>query len=372
MQAQRVHTKVYLTQCKTVKEIRRFNLSHDTTWAQLCERLEGLFGMEEYTIEYKDPEDDLVLLTSVEEWEECLRLGCNYGDVAQPLRLIVKRKGKGRCPNLQTFKQTLQSDHFYNPQGAVAEAQPLLDTLQELVPSIVARYVPQEWHKLDKLELPKWLEAAVNVFTNKSQEADLDVNINGLAAVLSAQALKAMDEQDFATALQMLQDAIGLQPTPERKFNLSCCYALMGSIPEALQALEDSVALGYNNYAHLIADDDLISLRGEERYQAVVAALNPSPAAASVAAQPTEFEEPQKPSAPSAPQVDATPTVREVDDDVKIEEIMEEKIAETKPVPFAQELQKLHQMGFWDDQASTELLNKHNGRLDNVIFALLS
>lgn len=57
-------------------------------------------------------------------------------------------------------------------------------------------------------------------------------------------------------------------------YNLACSLALMERPAEALDALEHSVALGYDDAAHLLADEDLVSLRTEPRFRALVARLD--------------------------------------------------------------------------------------------------
>lgn len=51
------------------------------------------------------------------------------------------------------------------------------------------------------------------------------------------------------------------------QYDLACCYALSGQKKQALEALEQSVANGYNNYNHLISDSDLQSLHKDKKFQ---------------------------------------------------------------------------------------------------------
>lgn len=57
------------------------------------------------------------------------------------------------------------------------------------------------------------------------------------------------------------------------RYNLACSLALLGRGAEAIDELERAVALGYEDPEHLLADEDLASLRGSERFEALVRAL---------------------------------------------------------------------------------------------------
>jgi hypothetical protein len=61
-------------------------------------------------------------------------------------------------------------------------------------------------------------------------------------------------------------------------YDLACCYALMGQKAkgrshreQALQALGQSVANGYKDYNNMLNDNDLLSLRKDKRFQALLA-----------------------------------------------------------------------------------------------------
>lgn len=60
---------------------------------------------------------------------------------------------------------------------------------------------------------------------------------------------------------------------PTVHYNLACSLCLCGQRAEALDALERSVELGYDDAAHLVADDDLAALRDEPRFAALVERL---------------------------------------------------------------------------------------------------
>ena len=80
-----------------------------------------------------------------------------------------------------------------------------------------------------------------------------------------------MQRGDYARAAVAL--AIATEAVPDRPvvwYNLACSRARVGARTEALDALEEAVALGFSDRAHIASDDDLSSLRGEARFQALL------------------------------------------------------------------------------------------------------
>jgi tetratricopeptide (TPR) repeat protein len=60
---------------------------------------------------------------------------------------------------------------------------------------------------------------------------------------------------------------------PTVHYNLACSLALLGHGAKALDALERSIDLGYDDPDHLLADGDLKSLWDEPRFRALVVRL---------------------------------------------------------------------------------------------------
>ncbi len=65
-----------------------------------------------------------------------------------------------------------------------------------------------------------------------------------------------------------------LEPeNPIVHYNLACSLALLGRAGEALDALEEAVRRGFDDPTHLCTDEDLVSLRGEARFQTLLGEL---------------------------------------------------------------------------------------------------
>ena len=67
---------------------------------------------------------------------------------------------------------------------------------------------------------------------------------------------------------------VELQPEDSNaRYNLACSLALVGECSQALAELEEAERRGYDDAEHLAADSDLDCLRGEPRFQALLARL---------------------------------------------------------------------------------------------------
>lgn len=64
---------------------------------------------------------------------------------------------------------------------------------------------------------------------------------------------------------------------PTVHYNLACSLALLGHTAEALDALTRAVELGYDDALQLAEDEDLASLRDEERFAKLVEELRAGP-----------------------------------------------------------------------------------------------
>lgn len=78
----------------------------------------------------------------------------------------------------------------------------------------------------------------------------------------------------FESGLAVDQELARRAPEdPTVRYNLACSLALLGRSQEALDELERAIGLGYEDPEHLLADEDLASLRGEERFREIVRTL---------------------------------------------------------------------------------------------------
>ncbi|MBV8517803.1 MAG: tetratricopeptide repeat protein [Acidobacteria bacterium] len=75
----------------------------------------------------------------------------------------------------------------------------------------------------------------------------------------------AFREARYADAIRLYREVLAAQPDDATtRYNLACAYARHGDRQLALATLRDAVYSGYTNAEHMLADDDLASIRGSE------------------------------------------------------------------------------------------------------------
>jgi tetratricopeptide (TPR) repeat protein len=71
---------------------------------------------------------------------------------------------------------------------------------------------------------------------------------------------------------------VRLRPlSPRVHYNLACSYALLGRPDDAFRSVDRAIECGFLDADHMEKDEDLVSLRGDERFKAVVARLRAAP-----------------------------------------------------------------------------------------------
>jgi tetratricopeptide (TPR) repeat protein len=78
----------------------------------------------------------------------------------------------------------------------------------------------------------------------------------------------------YEDGLRLDERLVGLLPDhPIVHYNLGCSLALLGRREAALEAIEEAVARGFDDLGVMLNDEDLASLRDEERFQQLAASL---------------------------------------------------------------------------------------------------
>jgi tetratricopeptide (TPR) repeat protein len=82
----------------------------------------------------------------------------------------------------------------------------------------------------------------------------------------------------FEHGLAVDEQLVRLAPmNPTVHYNLACSLSLLGRTSGALDALERAIDLGYADGKFMSQDDDLIGLRGAERFAALLGRLGAAP-----------------------------------------------------------------------------------------------
>jgi Zn-dependent protease len=108
---------------------------------------------------------------------------------------------------------------------------------------------------------------------DRAEEWALSVTENVDARVLAKVEEARFRAGDYAAALRLSRVIVERFRRPAGAYNAACSLARMGRAGEALDALDQAVALGWKDGEAAAADPDLASLAGEERFVALVARL---------------------------------------------------------------------------------------------------
>lgn len=79
------------------------------------------------------------------------------------------------------------------------------------------------------------------------------------------------NEGDYVGALEAFRRSVEVNHLRgESLYNMACCEALLGNPEESLDLLEQAWEAGYHELEHIQQDDDLNTLRDDERYKAFI------------------------------------------------------------------------------------------------------
>lgn len=94
---------------------------------------------------------------------------------------------------------------------------------------------------------------------------------------LRAQANASYDAKKYQEAGKRWEQALrvrGAQPTSADYYNAACNWALAGDATKAFAKLDQAIGAGYENKAHLLEDEDLVSLHADSRWQPMLGRLD--------------------------------------------------------------------------------------------------
>lgn len=158
---------------------------------------------------------------------------------------------------------------------------------------------------------PSWMSAcwiALGITALASAQDEAAARRAGIAAMQPVM-LQAVQAGDFAQARTLCEKMIEWEPqNPVHHYNLACIEARAGGprLPRALAALEQAVALGFNDAPHLQTDPDLAAIRADPKFGALVRAVAQRTNTAATAATPPGGQ----PAPSAAPGTAAQPTPR--------------------------------------------------------------
>jgi Flp pilus assembly protein TadD len=126
----------------------------------------------------------------------------------------------------------------------------------------------------DRIDIPQDLRRTLDHQGNRFLEEFLEIaverhpdNVDALAEL--GQVCTRLGHWERGLAVD--RELVRLVPSnPTVHYNLGCSQALLGLTDAALDSLSQAAELGYDDWAFLESDEDLVSLRGDERFRALI------------------------------------------------------------------------------------------------------
>jgi hypothetical protein len=288
-----------------------------------------LWGCRRVKIEYSDDDGDVIAVGSPLEWAECIRLHVERQELrktADPLRLTVTKASTKDVSSAEAAPATAaaapagEDDDVGAPDERPRERS---STVPPVVPPLaLPRTDPAPAHPLPAFavhgvensvlallsalyscnaaeELVKRIpdvdmSATVQrVVDPATMEVRLDIDMRAAHRASVVQGNALMDQGKAADALLLLRAASRVFPRDSIvEYNAACAAALVGESDAGLDFLEAAVRDGYHNDAKIRQDEDLASLRGLPRYDAILGLFAPAPPAPAPAVEPVAAASP--------------------------------------------------------------------------------
>jgi len=237
-------------------------------------------------------------------------------------------------------------------------------SLQNNLLSAISQLFPD--NRILTNSIPAFLHGIIQPFG--PENLDIDVNVHDLFAVLEKQALSLMDKLDEKSILNAINIFNSLLLLDENNaiahYNLACSYSLLKNEEKAFFYLKKAVNLGYNNIKHMQTDKDLEFLRKSTQWASLIDSINQP--------KPKSTQEPQTSEKISEPQSNHIPPQSDNQKpEIKIQEPVTVATNSSPSYMWENELEILHQMGFFDDELLVSLLITHKGNVGAVLSDLL-
>lgn len=322
-----------IIQRKRDSEIRRF--AAPNTFDELVSIIAHLWNgaPKNPSVEYIDEDGDRIRMSSACEWDECIRLfKRNRQNTTVPLVVYTTRRGKKPDPKAAEAKSESdeepevtnesQDDADASPtsgsdetaahpcpavpplslQGAV-EAQmtnggastrsarirggeEVQSLTMQLLSELFGCNAEEVLCSADVVSSP--LGPVILSREGSDNEVFIDVDRTKIRRKLIDEANGRIARNDNLSAEKLLRMGLRVFPNDAALYyNLGCALARQNKIDDALAALAKSVGAGYDDFAQMMADADLASIRGDARFQALAAVTPRGPRSQVVPPVPT-------------------------------------------------------------------------------------
>ena len=251
----------------------------------------------------------------------------------------------------------------------------VVEKLTEVTPShqnvvaAIERLFPE--NKILPYHIPTYLQHVLNVNTVATDNVDLDIDVQGVAQAINAEALSLMDSphQSDLVKSKMLLESLAMikEDDPNVYYNLACADSLLKDVQSSIQRLRIALEKGYSAFKHLLEDPDLTYLRSQDQFVNLVAGfLSSQPpvfsASKSGSGEKLEGSLEEKPIALVEPEKS-----NESSAEIKVDAPLPEK-----PERWGDEIEVLKGMGFQlQNSVFIDVLDHHKGSLESAVQDLI-
>jgi tetratricopeptide (TPR) repeat protein len=228
---------------------------------------------------------------------------------------------------------------------------------------------------------------------NGDAVVDINVDISQLGDAIHHKAMDYLNIKEYKQASQTFRAQCFLQPSnPVAYYNVACSESLLGNLDEALSYLNQSIDKGYRNLSHMKSDEDFDNIRQTDGFKMACFRLNdlivseespaptpvPKPEPTPEVPEPTPVPAvepiPEVPETKPVPQVIPQPdpepqVIPQVVDVPLVPQFVPYPIPEA--LPYSEELQVLHDIGYLNDNINIPILVKNKGNIQQTVLDLL-
>jgi hypothetical protein len=359
----------------------------------------------ELRIQYIDSEGDRIDVNTELEWNEMFDQ--LHGESV--IKIYISEGAKGKY-----FKDGPPAECLYfhdsalksqiKPENGSSIASSVGKCLEQFFPN--GRILPYN--------IPAFLQNIVtikHISGNGDAVVDINVDISRLGDAIHHKAMDYLNIKEYKQASQTFRAQCILQPSnPVAYYNIACSESLLGNLDEALSYLNQSIDKGYRNLSHMKSDEDFDNIRQTDGFKMACFRLNdlivseesPEPVKPQSTTEPeiipevpapTPVPEPEPtPEGPALTTVPAVESIPEVPETKPVPQVIPQPDPEPQVIPqivdvplvpqfvpypipevlpYSEELQVLHDIGYLNDNINIPILVKNKGNIQQTVLDLL-
>jgi tetratricopeptide (TPR) repeat protein len=337
----------------------------------------------ELRIQYVDSEGDRIDVNTELEWNEMFDQ--LHGESV--IKIYISEGANGKY-----FKDGPPAECLYfhdselktqiKPENGPVIASSVGKCLEQFFPN--GRILPYN--------IPSFLQNIVtikHISGNGDAVVDINVDISRLGDAIHRKAMDYLNVKEYHQASQTFRAQCVLQPSnPVAYYNVACSESLLGNLDEALSYLNQSIDKGYRDLSHMKSDEDFDNIRQTDGFKMACFRLNElinekSPEPVKQEPEPTPEVPPEPTPEPVKQEPEPTPEVPEtipqpdpepqvipqVVDVPHIPQFIPYHVPEA--LPYSEELQVLHDIGYLNDNINIPILVKNKGNIQQTVLDLL-